>query len=134
MDNPEYLPLPTSGGKCYYIPIPKTGTKCPYSGLSRSGIYNLISPNKANGYKAVVKSSVIPLPGKTRGHRVVHYESLMEHINAQVVPVEQLNLRKSWRDFRSQPRQQGQETSVDIASLEFLSEEEVAKAGLEVIR
>jgi hypothetical protein len=33
-----------------------------------------------------------------------------------------------------QPRQQGQETLVDIANLEFLSEEEVEKAGLEVCR
>ena len=117
-----------------YIPIPRTGTKCPHCGLSRSGIYNLIRPTKANGYKAVVASTVSRLPGKSRGRRLVHRPSLMDHLNAQVVPVEQLNLRKSWRDFRSRPRQQGQETSVDIASLEFLTEEEVKKAGLDVIR
>jgi hypothetical protein len=122
MDNPQY------------IPIPRPGTKCPYCGLSRSGIYNLIRPTKANGYKAVVKSSVVPLPGKTRGRRLVHRPSLMDYLNAQVVPIERLNLRKSWRDFRSQPRQQGPETSVDITSPEFLSEEEVETAGLETGR
>ncbi len=92
MDKPEY------------IPIPRTGTKCPRSGLSRSGIYNLISVTKANGYKAVVKSRSIPLPGKRRGRRVVVYRSLMDYLERGVVPVETLNLRRQWVGFRASRR------------------------------
>lgn len=87
-----------------YIPLPRTGTKCPYCGLSRSGIYNLIRPTKANGYKAVVDSMVSKLPDKTRGRRLVHYASLMSHLDAQVVPVERVNLRKRWIAFRAEAR------------------------------
>jgi hypothetical protein len=118
MDKPEY------------IPIPRVGTKCPYCGLSRSGIYNLIRPTKANGYKVVVASTVARLPGRSRGRRLVHYASLMNHLNGQVVPVEQLSLRKPWREFRSQPRHARRKTSVDITSHEFLPEQEVEKAGV----
>lgn len=92
MDKPEYIPLP------------RTGTKCPYCGLSRSGIYNLIDPNKANGGKAVVKSTKVRLPGREGGRRMVHYESLMNYLNAQVVPLERLALRKPWIAFRAETR------------------------------
>lgn len=90
-----------------YIPVPRTGTKCPHSGLSRSGIYNLIRPNKANGYKAVVASCVVRLPEKTRGRRMVRLASLMEYLDAGVVPVERLNLRTRWVQFRSGRRRAG---------------------------
>lgn len=95
MDKPEY------------ISVPRTGTKCVYCGLSRSGIYNLIGPNKANGYKAVVASSVVPLPGRSRGRRMVCYDSLMEYLNARIVPLERLNLRKQWVKFRASCRRAG---------------------------
>jgi hypothetical protein len=90
--------------KPYYIPIPRTRTKCPHSGLSRSGIYNLIRPTKANGYKAVVDSCVVRLPGKGRGRRMVHYRSLMDYLNQSVLPVERLNLRTRWVGFRASRR------------------------------
>ena len=95
MDKPEY------------ISIPRAGTKCVYCGLSRSGIYNLISPNKSNGYKAVVASSVVSLPGRSRGRRMVRYDSLMEYLNARVVPLERLNLRIQWVKFRASCRRAG---------------------------
>ena len=118
MDKPEYIPLP------------RTGTKCPFCGLSRSGIYNLIRPTKANGYKAVVASTVSRLPGRYRGRRLVHYASLMDYLNARVVPVEQLSLRRSWREFRAQPRCAIRITSVDIASLEFMDDNQAETAGV----
>lgn len=96
MDKPEY------------IPIPRTRTKCPHSGLSRSGIYNLIRPAKANGYKAVVQSCVVRLPGKVRGRRMVHYRSLMAYLNQGVVPVKKLNLWTQWTEFRASRRRAGQ--------------------------
>ncbi len=90
MDKPEYIPLP------------RTGTKCLYCGLSRSGIYNLIRPTKANGYKVLVASVVHGLPGKSRGRRLVNYASLVEYLNEQSVPVERRRLRRLWRQFRAQ--------------------------------
>jgi hypothetical protein len=90
--------------KPYYIPIPRTRTKCPHSGLSRSGIYNLIRPTKANGYKAVVASRPVLLPGKRRGRRMVVYRSLMDYLEKGVVPVERLNLRRQWAEFRASRR------------------------------
>ena len=107
-----------------YIPIPRTGTKCPYSGLSRSGIYNLIGPNKANGDKAVVKSTRVKQRGKTRGRRLVHYKSLMAYLNSNTVPVEVLNLRKAWRKFRAQPRSEAGVDTVDFREVQFLSDAE----------
>lgn len=89
MDKPEYIPLP------------RTGTKCPYSGLSRSGIYNLIRPTKANGYKALVASRVVSLPGRSRGRRLVRLGSLMKYLEAGVVPVERMNLQRKWTTFRA---------------------------------
>ena len=89
MDNPEYIGLP------------RTGTKCPRSGLSRSGIYNLIRPTKANGYKVVVASRVVCLPGRSRGRRLVHLGSLMKYLGAGVVPVERQNLQRLWTTFRA---------------------------------
>ncbi len=95
MSNPEY------------ISIPRTGTKCPHSGLSRSCIYNLIRPTKANGRKVVVASRLVRLPGKGRGRRLVHYRSLMDYLNQGVVSVERLNLRTQWVEFRASSRRSG---------------------------
>jgi hypothetical protein len=95
MSNPEY------------ISIPRTRTKCPHSGLSRSCIYNLIRPTKANGKKVVVASRLVRLPGKGRGRRLVHYRSLMDYLNQGVVSVERLNLRTQWVEFRASSRRAG---------------------------
>lgn len=90
MDNPEY------------IPIPRPGTKCPHSGLSRSGIYNLISATKANGYRALVLSTVVRLPGKKRGRRMVVRQSLMQYLASGVVSYETMLLRKAWADLKAE--------------------------------
>lgn len=124
MDNATPMILPNTGPKCYYIEVPRTGTKCPYSGLSRSGIYNLIRPTKANGYKAVVKSANVPLPGNKRGRRVVHYTSLMNYLNGRAVPVEMLNLRRAWQAFLSEPRCLQQSALVDVGEVRSLSDDE----------
>lgn len=111
MDKPEY------------IPIPRSGTKCTYCGLSRSSIYNLISPTKANGYKAVVLSTKVALPGRKRGCRRVHYPSLMRYLDSQTVPVEKLALRRAWAEFRSQSRRGKSKptpSALDTTTLDFL--------------
>jgi hypothetical protein len=88
-----------------YIPVPRSGTKCAYSGLSRSGIYNLISPTKANGYAVVVSSTEALLPGKKRGRRMICYESLMGYLKNGAA---RLRLRQLWSNFRSSRRRAGQ--------------------------
>jgi hypothetical protein len=118
MDKPEYIPLP------------RTGTKCPYCGLSRSGINNLILPTKANDYKPVVDSTVDRRPGKSRGRRLVIRTSLDKYLKAQVVPLEQLSLRRWWREFRAQPRCASPITSAEIARSEFMDDNQAEAAGI----
>ena len=111
-----------------YIALPRTGTKCPYCGLSRSGIYNLILPNKANGGKAVVKSTNVPLPGKKRGRRMVQYESLINYLNSKALSLERLALRKPWIAFRAETRRcKGirPPSAVDFAACEDLPEDDL---------
>ena len=69
-----------------WIRLPRAGEKCPYSSLSRSTLNALILPCKANKNRPVVKSSVLPQPGATRGVRLIHRESLMEYIAANEEP------------------------------------------------
>jgi len=69
-----------------WIRLPRSGEKCPYSSLSRSTLNALILPCKANKNRPVVKSSVLPQPGATRGVRLIHRESLMEYIAANEEP------------------------------------------------
>jgi hypothetical protein len=54
----------------------------------------------------------------------------MDYFNAQVVPVEKLNLRMRWVEFRTQPRNATSEPSPDIVNLGFMSEEEAENAGV----
>jgi hypothetical protein len=95
MDNPEY------------ISIPHPGTKCPHSGLSRSGIYNLISATKANGYRPMVLSTVVRLPGKKRGRRIVVRQSLMQYLASGVVSHETMLLRRAWAEHKASQRDEG---------------------------
>ena len=116
MDKPEYIPLP------------RTGTKCPYCGLSRSGINNLIGRTKVNGYRPLVKSTKVCQKGRKRGRTLVHYDSLMTYLNAQVVPLERLALRKPWIAFRAETRRcKGirPPSAVDFAACEDLPEDDL---------
>ena len=90
--------------KPQYISIPRTGTKCPHSGLSRTAIYTLISPTKANGYSILVESTRGALRGKSRGSRRICYESLMRYMRSGVVPLEKVNLHQKWKKFRVSSR------------------------------
>lgn len=68
-----------------FIRLPKSGHKCLYTGLSRSSLYNLITPSEANGYAPPVVSHVIRKRGCTRGIRVINAESLKVYIESCAV-------------------------------------------------
>lgn len=80
---------PTNGGLApatnpddpLYIRLPKTGTRCPRTGLSRSALNSLILPTKGNGYDPPVASKVVRQQGKTRGIRLILWESLKAHLD-----------------------------------------------------
>ena len=62
-----------------FIRLPKSGTRCPWTSLSRSAINELILP--AN---APVKSVVLRRRGAKRGQRLIHLQSLIDFLNAQL--------------------------------------------------
>ena len=66
-----------------FIRLPKNGT-CPFSGLSRSKLYELISPNEGNNYKPPVKSVSLRKPGQTKGTRLIVLQSLLEYLRGEV--------------------------------------------------
>ena len=126
-----------------FIPIPRPGERCKHSGLCRSTIYNLISATRANGYRPVVESAMVRLPGRRRGVRRVRYASLMAHLQSSVVPLEMLNLRRKWKQFRSnQRRSRAQPVFVplqygeldDLPREPISGEEVVVEAVVRVVR
>jgi hypothetical protein len=64
-----------------FVRLPKPGERCPISGLSRSALVNLCVPNKANDFRAPVKSIELKFKKHAkRGARLVDYESLMAYL------------------------------------------------------
>lgn len=61
-----------------FVRLPKSGTRCPWTGLSRSALCELILPARAP-----VKSVVLRRRGASRGIRLIHLQSLLDHLHAQ---------------------------------------------------
>jgi predicted DNA-binding transcriptional regulator AlpA len=66
-----------------FIRLPKRG-RCPITGLSRSKLYDLISPNEGNGFKPPVKSVSLRKPGQTKGTRLIVLQSLLAYLRGEV--------------------------------------------------
>jgi predicted DNA-binding transcriptional regulator AlpA len=66
-----------------FIRLPKLGL-CPITGLSRSKLYDLISPNEGNGFKPPVKSVSLRKRGQTKGTRLTVLESLLDYLRREV--------------------------------------------------
>ena len=66
-----------------FIRPPKLGL-CPITGLSRSKIYDLISPNEGNGFKPPVKSVSLRKPGQTKGTRLIVLQSLLAYLRGEL--------------------------------------------------
>lgn len=64
-----------------FIRTPKGGLE-PFTGLSRAKLYELITPNKANGFKAPVKSVCLRKAGAIKGTRLIHLQSLLDYLHS----------------------------------------------------
>ena len=71
-----------------YIRLPKRGP-CPITGLTRSKLYELISPNEDNGFKPPVKSVSLRKPGQTKGTRLIVLQSLLDYLRGEVEAFQQ---------------------------------------------
>jgi hypothetical protein len=72
---PEFIRLPGSGKK-------GDRPNCPYTGLSRTGLYNLTVPCKANGHKPAVPAKELRTAGNLRGVWLIPYAKLIAYLNA----------------------------------------------------
>jgi len=66
-----------------FIRLPKRG-QCPITGLTRSKLYDLISPNEGNGFKPPVKSLSLRKSGQTKGTRLIVLQSLLDYLRGEV--------------------------------------------------
>ena len=66
-----------------FIRLPKRG-QCPITGLTRSKLYDLISPNEGNGFKPPVKSVSLRKPGQTKGTRLIVLQSLLAYLRGEL--------------------------------------------------
>jgi hypothetical protein len=66
-----------------FIRLPKRG-QCAITGLTRSKLYDLISPNEGNGFKPVVRSVSLRKPGQTKGTRLIVLQSLLAYLRGEV--------------------------------------------------
>lgn len=69
-----------------FIRLPSEGEYCPYTGFSRTGLYRLTVPCKANGFKPAVPAKGLRQPGNLRGIWLIPYERLIAYINALPTP------------------------------------------------
>lgn len=65
-----------------FIRLPKDKQNCPFTGFSRTGLYNLCVPCKANGFKPEVPAKCLRKRGNTRGIWLIPYDALIAYINA----------------------------------------------------
>ena len=66
-----------------FIRLPKSGP-CPITGLTRSKLYDLISPSEDNGFKPPVKSVSLRKRGQTKGTRLIVLQSLLDYLRREV--------------------------------------------------
>ena len=66
-----------------FLRLPKSG-QCPITGLTRSKLYDLISPSEDNGFKPPVKSVSLRKRGQTKGTRLIVLQSLLDYLRREV--------------------------------------------------
>jgi hypothetical protein len=77
------IPANTAAVQPEFIRLPKTGL-CPWTGLSRAKLNELILPTLANGNKPPVKSVCLRKPGASKGARLIHLQSLLAYLRANM--------------------------------------------------
>jgi hypothetical protein len=80
----EPIGLPEKGShlRPEWIRLPPVGQRCPLTGLSRSTINTLILASPENGHKPPVRSICLRKPGRVRGARLIHLQSLLDHLDS----------------------------------------------------
>jgi hypothetical protein len=68
-----------------WIRLPQPGLRCHWTGISRSALNQLILPGPANGGRPPVVSYCLRQKGKKTGIRLISYDSLRKHIEANQV-------------------------------------------------
>jgi hypothetical protein len=63
-----------------FLRLPPPGQLCQWTGLSRSAINELILGTPRNNFKPPVRSFCLRKKGAATGIRLVHYQSLRQHI------------------------------------------------------
>jgi len=76
------IQTPKADKNVEFIRLPKSGSKCPYTGLSRTSLNWLILPNSDNGFNAPVRSVVFRKQGRSRGIRLIDFDSLCKYLNS----------------------------------------------------
>ena len=66
-----------------FLRLPKSG-QCPITGLTRTKLYDLISPSEDNGFKPPVKSVSLRKPGQIKGTRLIVLQSLLDYLYGEV--------------------------------------------------
>lgn len=76
--------LPTTGQATLpeFVRLPSRGREH-HTGLCRSFLNGLILPSEANGNCPAVRSICLRKPGRARGVRLIHLQSLLDWIEAQ---------------------------------------------------
>ncbi len=62
-----------------YVRLPRTGKRCEWTGLSRSSMSELVL-----GSDAPVVSVMLRKEGASRGIRLVHFDSLLNHLHSKM--------------------------------------------------
>jgi hypothetical protein len=65
-----------------YGRLPAPGQRDPLTGLSRTTLSELVLPCSANGFKPPVRSVLLKKRGASRGIRLIHVPSLLEHLGS----------------------------------------------------
>jgi hypothetical protein len=71
-----------------FIRLPEPKTNCPYTGYSRTGLYNLCVPCKANGFSPAVPARCDRKRGNLRGVWLIPYDELIAYIKALPTGIE----------------------------------------------
>jgi predicted DNA-binding transcriptional regulator AlpA len=76
-----------------FVRLPRRG-QCAITGLTRSKLYDLISPNEGNGFKPPVRSVSLRKRGQKKGTRLIELQSLLDYLRHEV-EVFQRSIRKA---------------------------------------
>jgi hypothetical protein len=80
MDNNTLNEVHSTNHTPIWIRLPRQGTRCSYTGLSRAVMHRLVAPCKENDHSPQVQSKLLLQEGKSRGVRLVNFESLISYL------------------------------------------------------